>query len=119
MRPKWTFSIDLDGILCISGPPEKYPVAKPISENIKKVNKLYDFGYNVVINTSRSWGHYDMTKSWLKHHGVKHTELVMGKVLAHYYVDDKNATLDEVMQKFNDTVQGDYDGEVRELQETN
>lgn len=100
MNPKWTFAIDLDGILCIGGPVEKYGIAKPIIENINKVNMLYDKGYNIIIYTARSWGHYDLTKSWLKSHKVKYTELVMGKVLAHYYIDDHNGTLEEVCTKF-------------------
>lgn len=98
MRPKWTFSIDLDGILCEVGPMDKYPVAKPMYENIRKVNKLYANGYNIIINTSRSWGSYEITKSWLKAQGIRHTELVMGKVLAHYYIDDHSETLDNAMK---------------------
>jgi hypothetical protein len=100
MRPKWTFSIDLDGVLCVSGPPEKYPIASPIKENINKVNALYDKGYNIIVHTGRSWGSYDLTKTWLVKNGVKHTELVMGKVVAHYYIDDRNASLDYVINKF-------------------
>jgi hypothetical protein len=99
-RPKWTFSIDLDGILCESGPPEKYSVAKPRKENITMVNSLYDKGYTIIVHTGRGWHMYEMTKAWLLKHGVKHTELAMGKVVAHYYVDDRNADLAEVWRMF-------------------
>lgn len=103
MKPKWTFSIDLDGVLCEKVPPEKYAQAKPIRENISIINTLYDKGYNIIIATSRSWSNYDLTKEWLKKHDVKYTDLCMAKVLAHYYVDDNNATLEEIYRKFVNT----------------
>lgn len=100
MKPKWTFSIDLDGIICEAIPPDKYDQAKPIKENIDIVNRLYERGYNIIIATSRSWSSYDLTKSWLRRYGVKYTDLCMAKVLAHAYVDDRNSTLEDVKRKF-------------------
>ena len=99
MRPRWTVSIDLDGVLAQNVPPENYPIAKPIQENIDKVNKLYDKGWRVVIYTGRGWYKYDITVEWLRKRGVKYHELVMGKLVAHYYIDDLNSTLDDVLQK--------------------
>lgn len=113
-RPKWTFSVDIDGVLCESGPPDKYAQAKPIKDNIKMVNALYDKGFNVILYTGRGWHMYDMTKEWLTKNSVKHTELVMGKVVAHYYIDDRNATLDEVYGQFFGTAEPD-NGQVRAL----
>ncbi len=100
MRAKWTVSVDLDGVLAELTSPDKYSSAKPIRENINKVNTLYEKGVRVVIYTSRGWYNYDATKAWLDRQGVKYTELVMGKLWANYYIDDLNATLDEVLTKF-------------------
>lgn len=99
-RLKWTFSIDLDGVLCETVPPDKYEQARPIKENIDIVNRLYDKGYNIIVSTSRSWSTYDITKLWLQKHGVRYTDLCMAKVLAHAYIDDKNRTLQEVYEEF-------------------
>lgn len=111
MKSKWTISVDLDGVLCEQGPVEKYSIAKPIYENIKKVNRIYDMGWNIMIHTGRSWASYDLTKAWLKQNGVRHTELIMGKLVAHYYIDDRNSTLDEVL-KF-------HESDMFRMQETN
>lgn len=116
-RQTWTFSVDLDGLLCESGPPDKYAQARPKKENIKMVNELYDRGYIIIINTARSWANYELTKKWLARYEVKHTELVMGKVNAHYYIDDRNADLHEVWKRFclvADTI-GEPDGQMRTL----
>ena len=99
MRPKWTISVDLDGVLCRSVPPDKYASAQSIPENIEKVNKLFDKGWRIVIYTARGWFQYDMTEDWLKRHNVKYSQLVMGKVFAMMYIDDLNATLDEALEK--------------------
>ncbi len=99
MRPKYTLSIDLDGILAKQTSPEKYSSAESIRENINKVNMLYDKGWKIIINTARGWYNYDMTEAWLNRQGVKFHQLVMGKVFAMYYIDDLNATLDEVLTK--------------------
>lgn len=98
MRPRWTISVDLDGVLAKPTQPENYATAQAIHENITKVNKLYDKGWRVVIYTGRGWFNYDMTAHWLKSRGVKYHELVMGKLVAHYYIDDLNSTLDEVLK---------------------
>jgi hydroxymethylpyrimidine pyrophosphatase-like HAD family hydrolase len=99
MKLKWTVAVDLDGTLCEPVSPEHYSSAKPMPENIMKVNRLYDKGWQVIIYTGRGWYNYDMTVGWLHRHNVKYHVLAMGKVVAHYYVDSANATLDEVLNK--------------------
>lgn len=99
MKPRWTISVDLDGVLAKPTQPENYPTAMAIHENIAKVNTLYDRGWRVVIYTGRGWYSYDMTAQWLKSKGVKYHELVMGKLVAHIYVDDLNGTLDDALAK--------------------
>lgn len=99
MRAKWSVSIDLDGVLCELTSPDKYPSAKPIRENISKVNVLYDRGWRIIINTARGWYNYDMTEAWLDRQGVMYHQLVMGKIWAHAYIDDLNSTLNEVLAR--------------------
>lgn len=99
MRPRWTIAVDLDGVLAKPTKPENYRSATPIVENISKVNRLFENGWCVIIYTGRGWYYYDVTKRWLVEHGVKFDELVMGKVVAHIYVDDMNGTLDDALAK--------------------
>jgi hypothetical protein len=97
----WKISVDLDGVLCKSCPIEKYPVAEPIKENIEKCNKLYDMGHFIQIYTARSWAKYDLTIDWLKKHGVKFHILVLGKLLCHASIDDRNYTFDEIIERLS------------------
>lgn len=99
MRAKWTVSVDLDGILAELTSPDRYASAKPIRENINKVNALYEKGWRIAIYTARGWYRYDETEAWLNRQGVKYHQLVMGKFFAHYYIDDLNSTLEELLIK--------------------
>jgi len=83
------YAVDIDGTLCV----EKnefwnYDGAEPIPEVIKKINDLYDTKkHTIVIYTARFTEDEEITKKWLKRHGVKYHRLVMGKFRADVYVD--------------------------------
>lgn len=87
------YCFDLDGTLC-SLTKSEYDKAEPIIERINIVNKLYDDGNTIIIDTARGaqtkidW--YDVTKNQLDSWGVKYHELRVGKKL-HYdkLIDDK------------------------------
>ncbi len=75
------YSIDLDGVL------DK-------KENIKKVNVLFENPDNyIVIYTARSNNIRKETETFLYEQGVKYHALVMEKMRADYYIDDKNIKL--------------------------
>ena len=44
--------VDLDGTLCTDTNGD-YVLAEPITENISKLNKLYDEGYTIIIDSAR------------------------------------------------------------------
>lgn len=53
------YCFDLDGTLCVTEISEGrnlYMEAKPIRERIELVNKLYDDGHIILIDTSRGCG---------------------------------------------------------------
>lgn len=84
---------DLDGTLCETNDTD-YNGAKPKLDRIKKVNKLYDNGVTIIIDTARGtttgldWRNF--TESQLKEWGVKYHILRTGiKLNADLYVDDK------------------------------
>lgn len=76
--------------------------AKPITSVIDKINYLYDNGWEIVILTARGQLSCDgdvqkadlkyrgQIEAWLERHKVKYHTLSFNKILAAYYVDDKN-----------------------------
>lgn len=81
-------SIDLDDVISLRGD-------KPNILVIQKINLEFEKGNIILINTARSWVKYIPTKKWLEENNVKHNELVMGKVFATHYIDDKNQSVEE------------------------
>jgi len=92
------YCFDLDGTLCsIEG---DYMKAKPNKERIGTVNKLYEQGHTIIIDTGRGsstgkrW--FKETHKQLQSWGVKFHRLRVGvKVAADVYVDDKAKNDDE------------------------
>lgn len=87
------YCFDLDGTLC-DNTFGQYQNAKPYLERINKLNKLYDNGNHIIIDTARgattgiNW--YELTKKQLEEWGVKYHDLYVGRKL-HYdvIIDDK------------------------------
>jgi len=90
-KPRTIF-VDVDGVLCHTKDAE-YSAAKPIHENIAKINELYDEGHYVVIWTARgattkkNWR--PVTQAQLSLWKVKHHELRMDKPFYDEFIDDK------------------------------
>jgi histidinol phosphatase-like enzyme len=95
-----TYVFDIDGTIC-SKTDGDYTQAKPITDRIQKVNRLYDEGHTVILLTARGMGRsnnsvnfayesfYDLTHSQLKDWGVKFHQLFLGKPAGDHYIDDK------------------------------
>jgi len=85
------YSIDIDNTICRTEA-DNYLQAKPLKGRIAKVNKLFDKGNHIIIQTARGyvsgidWS--DFTYKQLKAWGVKYHEL-LPKVYADVIVDDK------------------------------
>lgn len=72
---------DLDGVL-------------DVPENVIKLNALFEDKSNfIVIHTARSYSIFNETREYLHKLGVKYHALVMEKIRADIYIDDKNSTL--------------------------
>lgn len=106
-----TYSIDIDGVISKKqhwSIGDSYLRAKdmflsiPIDvEVVKRVNQLYEEGHVIILNTSRLWHDYQVTVEWLRQGGVKYHTLIMAKVLADVYVDDRNMTVKEFLNDHN------------------
>ena len=99
-RPK-RLVVDIDGVLAEAMPALDYALARPIKDNVARVNALHDSGCYIVLFTARGSG---TGKDWsavtaeqMKRWGVRYHELRFGKPPADYYVDDRLVSLSQAM----------------------
>ena len=92
--------VDIDETICDTSENRTYMDAKPIQENINKINKLYDEGHTIVYWTSRGsrkqidW--YDLTEAQLKQWNVKYHEIRTDKPYYDIFIDDKTKRIEEI-----------------------
>jgi cytidyltransferase-like protein len=93
------YCLDLDNTICIT-PKNEYEKSIIIEKAKNLINKLYDNGNYIIINTARGassgidWT--DFTKKQLGDWGVKYNELVTNKKPnADVFIDDKNMSIEE------------------------
>ena len=87
---------DIDGVLMSQDKknPSWYHKARPIQENIDKLNKKYDNGDTIILWTSRGgttgidWR--DLTEKQLEVFGVKYHKLRLDKPYYDRFIDDKS-----------------------------
>jgi hypothetical protein len=98
--------VDIDETICITPKNRDYAKSKPILENIKKINKLYDEGNTIVYWTARGSGSglnwYDVTGTQLKDWGAKYHEYKVGKPMYDLFICDKAINSNEFFQKQKD-----------------
>lgn len=94
------YVFDIDGTIC-NNTNGKYDIAIPYYERIKKINKLFDEGNEVIFFTARGMKtfdndlkkvyqkYYNFTSEQLKNWGIKYHKLILGKPSADFYIDDK------------------------------
>lgn len=92
--------VDIDETICHTDTNRDYYEAKPIIQNIEKINKLYDEGNTIVYWTARgsrkqiNW--YDLTYKQLNNWGVKFHELRVDKPYYDLFIDDKTLRIEEI-----------------------
>ena len=91
--------VDIDGTICDSS--EGYPTAKPIWENIDKINKLYNEGHIITYwtarggNTGMDWS--ELTANQLFEWGCKFHKLdTKTKPSWDLLIDDKTKRIEEI-----------------------
>mgnify|MGYP003110702214 FL=1 len=86
--------VDIDETICTAVEDGDYSKATPITNNINKINSLYDNGNQIIYWTARGTGTgidwSDTTTKQFKEWGVKYHELRFGKPIYDLFVDDKN-----------------------------
>ncbi len=104
-----------------------YENATPHAEIIEKLNSMYDAGWKIVYFTARGQvscnGDIDLInehrrpvlESWMDKNGVKYHELIFGKPLGVYYIDDKAMRPDEFMDLDYEVLKGGSGGSVERV----
>jgi len=98
------YCFDIDGTLCYTpnnhlGKPD-YVNAKPFPFMVEEVNRLYDDGHYIIMQTARGKGsgidHTELTKTQLSEWGYKYHELfpMFCKPTADIFVDDKGINVE-------------------------
>lgn len=100
--------VDIDETICFYSGERRYDLAEPSSENIAKINKLYDDGWHVIYWTARGSvsgnDYYDFTHAQLVKWGCKFHRLVCGTsrpdtgIKPHFdmIIDDKAKRIEEL-----------------------
>jgi len=109
------YCFDIDGTLCHTPNNEKgkpdYLNAKPYPFMVEQVNRLYDQGNYIIMQTARGKGsgidHTELTKNQLSDWGYKYHELfpMFCKPTADIFIDDKGIDV-EVWKKQQPQVKG-------------
>ena len=98
--------VDIDETICRRekstdfGVVHDYKKAKPIKENIEKINKLYDEGHTIVYWTARGsrkqidWT--ELTSQQLSEWGAKYHELKVDKPFYDLFIEDKSLRIEEL-----------------------
>ena len=94
--------VDIDETICVTPDDRNYSLAIPLSDNIEKINALYDAGHTIIYWTARGTGSgidwSKITEDQFKFWGVKYHELNFGKPVYDIFIDDKNFNADNFFQ---------------------
>jgi hypothetical protein len=92
------YCFDIDNTICITKGKD-YLNAQPIYSRIIKINQLYEEGHTIIFQTARgsvtgvNWKKDTIIQ--LNTWKVKYHELVMGKINADKFIDDKGINAEE------------------------
>lgn len=88
--------VDIDGTLTREKAGHDYASRTPRKEVINKVNQFHKEGHIIILFSSRWESDREVTRAWMKKHGVKYHALVLGKPAFDMYIGDEVKTIEEV-----------------------
>lgn len=104
------YVFDIDGVIASITKNNDYKLSKPLTDNIKIINDLFDEGNEIVLFTARGYKSgldwKDHTITQLNKWGVKFHTLLFGKPNADYYIDDKSLDIN-ILKKIANIKKGE------------
>lgn len=94
--------IDLDGTICSEEKQFSRALAKPLPGSALFIQKLKQQGHTIIIYSARTWAEYEMTVEWLHSNLIPFDQLILGKPIGDYWIDDraiKFETWDDIEKK--------------------
>ncbi|MDC0951331.1 phosphoheptose isomerase [Candidatus Pelagibacter sp.] len=97
-----TICFDIDNVICRTNDKNDYLKSKPIKQNIKLINKIYNKGYRIILYTARYMGRCNgnlaqvkkkikpLTLKQLDQWGVNYHKIYFGKPSFDLFIDDKS-----------------------------
>ena len=95
---------DMDGTICSEEKTFSRSIATPKEGVREALEKLKNEGNKIIIYSARTWAEYEMTESWLKRNKIPYDQLVLGKPIGDYWIDDRAIEFsdwDEVLRRIN------------------
>jgi len=89
--------VDIDGTITIETQGWDYENRTPNIEMVTWVNQHYDQGDFIELFSSRLKCDKSVTIKWLKKHGVKYNNLILGKPKYDLYVGDETLRPEEIL----------------------
>lgn len=101
------YVVDIDGTICEHVNNPGFGTGDVYYDRIRKLNKLFDDGNEIVYYTARGMGEfggstcnsykmwYNYTINQLNEWGCKYTHIIMGKYSGDIYIDDKGINSDD------------------------
>lgn len=98
------YCFDIDGTLIntVYNKDEGYSIQWFAIDMIKMINILYDEGHTIIVQTGRHWDSFQQTQQQLSEIGLKYHTLIMGNVVADYYINDKGLKPNEFIKMLED-----------------
>lgn len=84
-----TLCIDIDGTICSEEKTFERALAQPLPGAIDALKMLKSNNNIIILWTARGWEQYRVTKHWLDSHGFEYDQLIMGKPIVNYFIDDR------------------------------
>ena len=80
---------DMDGTICSEEKTYSRALAVPKDGVCDALHQLRQKGNKIIIYSARSWAEYEMTESWLNDNKIPYDQLVLGKPIGDYWIDDR------------------------------
>ena len=80
---------DLDGTICTEEKTFSRSMAIPLDGVVEALSELRNKGNKIIVYSARSWAEYEMTERWLNDNSVPYDQLVLGKPIGDYWIDDR------------------------------